>query len=236
MIGRSAFVRIGLIALFVLFAFNQKGLAEVHYTVKSGDNLYSISKSFSISVKALKETNHLKGNAIRPGQVLFILSPGERQRGQEKKNHLIETESYRIRKGDTLYSISKETGHSINEIKKMNELHSPSLKIGQTITLSETEVEVEEGSEEPESSEIPEGEQSGNGNGNGIGNGNNLGISEPLGKWSHLGERTLFVKVVKTYLGAPYRLGGSTLKGIDCSAFVKKVYGIFDVSLPRTTR
>ena len=234
MIGRSAFVRIGLIALFVLFGFNQKGLAEVHYIVKSGDNLYSISKSFSISVKALKETNHLKGNAIRPGQVLFILSPGERQRGQEKKNHLIETESYRIRKGDTLYRISKKTGHSINEIKKLNELHSPSLKIGQTVTLPMTEVEVEEVSEEPESSEIPEGEQSGNGNGNG--NENNQGISEPLGKWSHLGERTLFVKVVKTYLGAPSRLGGSTLKGIDCSAFVKKVYEIFDVSLPRTTR
>jgi cell wall-associated NlpC family hydrolase len=35
------------------------------------------------------------------------------------------------------------------------------------------------------------------------------------------------------FLGAPYRLGGSGLKGIDCSAFVRKTYQIFDIDLPR---
>ncbi|MGB9630061.1 MAG: C40 family peptidase, partial [Thermodesulfobacteriota bacterium] len=38
------------------------------------------------------------------------------------------------------------------------------------------------------------------------------------------------------FLGVPYRLGGSTLKGIDCSAFVRKIYQIFNVDLPRTAR
>ena len=61
-------------------------------------------------------------------------------------------------------------------------------------------------------------------------------VEEPLSKWSSSEERTLFVKVVKNFLGVPYRLGGSTLRGIDCSAFVKKIYEIFNVSLPRTTR
>jgi cell wall-associated NlpC family hydrolase len=42
--------------------------------------------------------------------------------------------------------------------------------------------------------------------------------------------------VVKTFLGVPYRLGGSTLKGLDCSAFVKRVFEIFNVQLPRTAR
>jgi cell wall-associated NlpC family hydrolase len=41
---------------------------------------------------------------------------------------------------------------------------------------------------------------------------------------------------VKTFLGVPYKLGGSTLRGIDCSAFVKKIYEIFSIQLPRTTR
>jgi len=35
------------------------------------------------------------------------------------------------------------------------------------------------------------------------------------------------------FIGAPYRFGGSTLKGIDCSSFVQKIYRIFDVNLPR---
>ena len=36
------------------------------------------------------------------------------------------------------------------------------------------------------------------------------------------------------FLGAPYRLGGSSVKGIDCSAFVKKIYQFFNIDLPRT--
>lgn len=36
--------------------------------------------------------------------------------------------------------------------------------------------------------------------------------------------------------GTPYRLGGNSVKGIDCSAFVQQVYQAgFDVNLPRTT-
>jgi cell wall-associated NlpC family hydrolase len=56
------------------------------------------------------------------------------------------------------------------------------------------------------------------------------------GKWNNSDERSLFVRVVKTFLGVPYKLGGSTLRGIDCSAFVKKIYEIFNIELPRTTR
>jgi len=30
--------------------------------------------------------------------------------------------------------------------------------------------------------------------------------------------------------------GGSSLKGIDCSSFVQKIYRIFDITLPRNAR
>jgi len=57
-----------------------------------------------------------------------------------------------------------------------------------------------------------------------------------LGKWKDPEERNLLVKVAKGFLGAPYRLGGSSVKGLDCSGFVKKMYEFFDVNLPRTAR
>ena len=60
--------------------------------------------------------------------------------------------------------------------------------------------------------------------------------AELLGKWGSPDERKLFVKVATGFLGAPYRLGGSTVRGIDCSAFVRKMYQFFDISLPRTAR
>jgi len=56
---------------------------------------------------------------------------------------------------------------------------------------------------------------------------------ELLGKWNSPDEVQLFVKVAIEFIGAPYRFGGSTLKGIDCSSFVQKIYRIFDVNLPR---
>jgi peptidoglycan DL-endopeptidase LytE len=55
-----------------------------------------------------------------------------------------------------------------------------------------------------------------------------------LGKWRSPEERSLFVKVAKGFLGAPYRLGGSSIRGLDCSAFVMKIYELFDIALPRT--
>ena len=39
----------------------------------------------------------------------------------------------------------------------------------------------------------------------------------------------------KTLLDIPYVYGGSTLKGFDCSGFVKYVYAKFNITIPRTT-
>ena len=44
------------------------------------------------------------------------------------------------------------------------------------------------------------------------------------------------IDVAKTYLGSPYKYGGNTPQGIDCSGFVKNVYSEVGVKLPRTAR
>lgn len=39
------------------------------------------------------------------------------------------------------------------------------------------------------------------------------------------------------WLGTPYRWGGTSRSGIDCSAFLRRMYrDLFDIELPRTTR
>jgi peptidoglycan endopeptidase LytE len=142
----------------------------------------------------------------------------------------IEIKSYAIKKGDNFYSISKRVGIPVEEIKKMNQLRSSNLRIGQILKLTKTMDRAEEIKDDLTEVEGTIGERLEEGNGD------KNGTSEPLGKWSNPEERTLMVKVVKTFLGVPYRMGGSTIKGIDCSALVKKVYQIFNIDLPRTAR
>jgi len=40
---------------------------------------------------------------------------------------------------------------------------------------------------------------------------------------------------IEKFLGIPYLLGGNDENGIDCSGFVKKVYEIYEMDLPRTS-
>lgn len=44
----------------------------VHYTVRSGDSLWTIARDHGIEVDALKEANNLQGNQIYAGQTLRI--------------------------------------------------------------------------------------------------------------------------------------------------------------------
>ncbi len=48
-------------------------------------------------------------------------------------------------------------------------------------------------------------------------------------------QRQEIVQYAKTFLGTPYRNGGTTRDGMDCSGLVINVYGHFDVRLPRTS-
>ena len=54
--------------------------------------------------------------------------------------------------------------------------------------------------------------------------------------WRNDEERYGLIEKAKTLLGVPYKFGGDGMSGIDCSAFVRKMFSSVDVALPRTAR
>lgn len=56
-----------------------------------------------------------------------------------------------------------------------------------------------------------------------------------FGDWISLEERTRFIRVVVAMIGTPYKYGGNSMRGTDCSQFTQIMYKLFDVNLPRTT-
>lgn len=51
------------------------------------------------------------------------------------------------------------------------------------------------------------------------------------------GDSSRLLRVVHSYLGVPYKWGGTTRDGMDCSALTRAVYReVYGVELPRTSR
>ena len=108
------------------------------YTVKSGDNLYSIAKKYNTSVDEIKKLNYLTSNNLYVGQVLRI--PEMYSNDIVLPNYI----NYTVKKGDTLYSIAKNYGVSVDTIVSDNSLKNNNLSIGQNIKIRTNTSLVEE--------------------------------------------------------------------------------------------
>jgi len=93
------------------------------YSVKKGDSLYQIAKTYGITVNELKELNNLSSNLLSIGQILKVPQSTE------------EYSLYSVKKGDSLYQIAKKYNLTVNELKNINGLSNNLLSIGQVLKI-----------------------------------------------------------------------------------------------------
>lgn len=93
------------------------------YIVKKGDTLYSIAMANNTTVDELKKANNLTSNILSTGQLLKIPSA------------LLPESTYIVKKGDSLYSIANKYNTTVDELKRINNLTSNILSIGQVLKL-----------------------------------------------------------------------------------------------------
>lgn len=178
-----------------------------YHTVRKGDTLKGIARKYSVSVSDIKALNGLKSTKLRTGQKLMVRHSGPR--------------TYAVRKGDTLSKIAKKFDMDADDLMEINELTSPSLTVGQKLYLDERPdvVNVDQkylvmaNNIEAEIKKVSESPD-----------------------FAEMTTQDKLVVFARKLLNIPYKFGGNTILGIDCSAYVKKVYGLLGVELPRTAR
>ena len=115
---------------------NPSSTSDTVYVVKSGDTLYSIALRYDTTPNAIINKNNLTSSVLTIGQQLIIQSDPE----STGEDDITTNNTYVVQNGDSLYSISRMYGISVDDIKNANNLTSNILTIGQVLTIPTDEV------------------------------------------------------------------------------------------------
>lgn len=138
-----------LLALFMAFTLALPLSIEAQserqtHIVRQGETLFSISRQYSITVNQLREWNNLRGNQISVGQRLVVSPSGQAPAPQTPTPTPQQPPSspddatsirHQVRAGETLFSLSRRYGVTVNDIRSWNNLSSNLLEVGQVLTI-----------------------------------------------------------------------------------------------------
>ncbi|PXE12027.1 autolysin, partial [Listeria monocytogenes] len=108
-------------------------------TVKKGDSLWAISRQYKTTIANLKAWNNLKSDFIYPGQKLKVSAGSTTNTNTAKpstnnpSNSTVKT--YTVKKGDSLWAISRQYKTTVDNIKSWNKLTSNMIHVGQKLTI-----------------------------------------------------------------------------------------------------
>ncbi len=195
--------------------------SKIKYIVKRGDTLGAIANRHGTTVSKIKQASSLKNNKIKVGDVLLI--PGNQTAAKVEKAPAPKTHGpkYTVVTGDTLGEIANKHGVTVSELQTANNLKNNNLYVGMKLALpakSKIKTTPAKTAKKPSKQHKPAAKSQ-----NSVVK--DISIKEDI------------IRTAKKYLGVPYKFGGYSLKsGIDCSGYVKKIFGKYNIHLPRTAR
>jgi peptidoglycan endopeptidase LytE len=216
--------------------------AKTH-KVKKHETLLAIAKKYHVAVADLKTANHLLHSHIKQGELLVIpASAPSVAKVNEPAAGGAKAATYKVKRTEPLSRIAKKTGVSVAELKRINGLTRNTVKSGQVLALrdadGDSEPRLQVAARKPslryaDLLNDKEYEQ-------GLAELVEQEVAQQVDLSKSIELRTDSVKLLKSkafgFLGTRYRFGGSSRNGLDCSAFVQKVFREMEVSLPRTAR
>jgi membrane-bound lytic murein transglycosylase D len=142
-----------------------ESLAEVKktHTVRSGEKLSTIARKYGVTVADLKNWNYIGKKGLRPGKKIIVYvreqqppkikeleikadSKNDQNLAANKEDDnsklvAVNTSSkseyfiHKVKKGESLFSIAKKYGVTVDEVKSLNNLKSNDLNSGQVLKL-----------------------------------------------------------------------------------------------------
>jgi cell wall-associated NlpC family hydrolase len=202
-----------LLALAVLAAIPAVSLADATHVVRKGDTLGKIARAHHVSVATIQAANGLEGTHLSVGTKLVL--PGGKAHSKRRKAH-----SGKGRQGTVRAATPADDpppGAQLSLVDPQGStLSTEAWKLPTEAELTELAKAAKAGNTAPPvvaaASVTPEAGKAGE------------SIKDRL------------LRVARRMLEVPYRFGGTTLWGLDCSGFVQKTFAFLDLELPRTAR
>ena len=126
----------------------------LYHQVKQGESLLSIARAYDMNWNTLKDQNKLEKESLEIGQMLLIKPKKEiednqiKQEGEGEENivplHSEEAETdktignpsfHLVKKGETLFSISRLYGMTVADLIELNKLEEPRISEGENIRV-----------------------------------------------------------------------------------------------------
>jgi LysM repeat protein/ABC-type branched-subunit amino acid transport system substrate-binding protein len=110
------------------------GMKYYLHTVEKGQTLFAIAKFYKRDVNDIVIDNPEAIDGIHPGQILKILIDKKKPTEitvSDTSNYII----HKVEKGQTLYSIGRQYGTSIDKLKVLNPELKDGLKVGQNLKI-----------------------------------------------------------------------------------------------------
>lgn len=112
------------------------------YVVKKGDSLSKIANAHRVTLGELMNENGLtKDSILRVGQSIAIPAHGEAKTPVVQAQNVqgvpagVDSQTYVVKKGDSLSKIAKAHGMSVATLKSINSLSNDNIRIGQKLSV-----------------------------------------------------------------------------------------------------
>ena len=118
---------------------NSMDIHPLFHLVAAGETLYAISRKYNVSVTDLLEINDLSiDESIKIGQKIYLKDPFAEEKLREANKEIKKTETfitYIVKKGDTMYSISRKYKVEVDDILSWNNKDQYNLIVGEQLKI-----------------------------------------------------------------------------------------------------